>query len=103
MQVKNARRAVAKNTKKALSLREIKASYIANQQYGVSESTVRRVQKASVTGYDPKLSTLVKLSNTLGVDLGELVTNITGIKKVKTKQVTKAPKIVPYPGHIGNV
>lgn len=43
---------------------------------GVSESTLRRLEKAGKTGYNPKLGTLVKLANGLSVPVGVLVANI---------------------------
>lgn len=43
---------------------------------GVSESTLRRLEKAGATGYNPKLGTLVKLANGLKVPVGTLVANI---------------------------
>jgi transcriptional regulator with XRE-family HTH domain len=42
----------------------------------VSESTIRRLEKAGRTGYNPKLSTIVKLANGLKVPVGTLVASI---------------------------
>jgi transcriptional regulator with XRE-family HTH domain len=50
---------------------------------GVSESTLRRLEKAGKTGYNPKIGTLVKLANGLNVPVGTLVANIQQAKAAK--------------------
>lgn len=48
-----------------------------------SESTIRRIEKACTTGYNPTLATLVKLANGLNVPVGTLV-GMLGQQKVAT-------------------
>lgn len=43
---------------------------------GASERTIRRLENAAQTGYNPKLDTLVKVANGLGISLDQLVHQI---------------------------
>lgn len=43
---------------------------------GASERTIRRLENAYNTGYNPKLSTLVKIANGLNISIDELIKEI---------------------------
>lgn len=45
---------------------------------GVSETTIRRIEKAGQTMYNPKLDTLVKLANGLNISVNDLVGQLRG-------------------------
>jgi transcriptional regulator with XRE-family HTH domain len=78
MQVNTALSTLAKTLKTVRTTRELSVSTLANKNGNVSESTIRRIEKAARTGYNPKLSTLVKLANGLKVPLAQLVVQLTG-------------------------
>ena len=66
------KKAVNKLTQSVRSIRTDKgisvSSLAANINCGVSESTIRRIEKASKTGYNPSFKTLVRLANGLKVN-----------------------------------
>jgi transcriptional regulator with XRE-family HTH domain len=73
MQVNTALNTLAKTVKSVRINREISVASLAKKNGNVSESTIRRIERASKTGYNPKLSTLVKLANGLKIPLAQLV------------------------------
>lgn len=52
------------------------AKFSALRKCGASERTIRRLENARKTGYNPKLDTLVKVANGLGMSIDELVSQI---------------------------
>lgn len=50
---------------------------------GVSESTLRRIEKAYATGYNPSLSTLVKVASTFEVPVSQLIGQIQTAKSIQ--------------------
>lgn len=64
---------------KGLTIEELAAQ----RNCGVSESTIRRIEKASQTGYNPTLNTLVNLANVLRVPLTTLVGTIQAARRIK--------------------
>lgn len=99
MEVRAGLKSISAVAAKQIARREVPVTKLARKPSSPSESTIRRIRRGK--GYDPKLSTLIRLSNGLGIGLDQLVKDMTskstaGAKAAKNVVKTSA-SAQPFP------
>lgn len=100
MEVRAGLKSISAVAAKQIARREVPVTKLARKPSSPSESTIRRIQRGK--GYDPKLSTLIRLSNGLGIGLDQLVKDITtksttSVKAAKNVVVKTSASAQPFP------